>query len=377
MFARRFNVLAGVVAVAALSLSACGSSDSSSSSDGASSDSAGIAEAQAFLDSYSGNPTGLGWDTPVSKKIPTGKNIVALETPVAVAKLTNDYRERAMKLLGWNMTRIIVGGGPEDPAKAMQQALDQKPDAIFYAGYDPNSMSAQLADAKAQGIPVIAESVPTKNPAIVGDIRNETTNERLGKMTASFVVADSKGKANVEFFNVPTQPIIVSYQAAFKKYLAEWCPDCKVNVNDFEFSDIGSNLPGQIVSALQRNPKANYVVMGLGDAIVGVDAALQSAGLADQAKIGGAIPSLANYEALKKGDPGFWAVDNAPFISFRQTDMMARAFVGDDLTKVNESLAPAMVLTSKNINDTVFDEDGYWLGYADWENAYKKMWGLS
>jgi len=359
-------------AVIAMALGACGNGGDG----GGEVSEAGIDEAKAVLSEYSANPTGIGYDQPPASPIPDDKLVVALETPVAVAQLTNDYRERSLEAIGWRMERIVVGGGPEDPVKAMEQALEMGPDAIFYAGYDPAIISEQLNDAAKAGIPVIAESVVAEDEAIVGVVRDATSNDLLGKMSAAFVVADSKGKANVEFFSVPSQPIITTYLDSFQAYVDEWCPACTVNVNNFEFSDIGSNLPGMVVSALQRNPDADYVVLGLGDAIVGIEPALASAGLTEQVKLGGAIPSLANYEALKNGDPGFWAVDNPPSIAYRETDLMIRAILGEDIAAVNDAPLPAQVLTADNIDDAVFDDDGYWLGYADWESDYLSQWGL-
>jgi ribose transport system substrate-binding protein len=337
---------------------------------------AGVEQAQTYLDSVVPNPTGIGYDTALESKPPTGKRIVALETPVAVAKVTNDYRQRAADLLGWNMTRIIVGNGPEDASKAMEQALDSRPDAIFYSGYDPSVMSAQLDRARTANIPVIAESVPIENPAIIGTVRDAASNDRLAQMSAAYVIGDSEGKANIEFFSVPSQPIITTYYDSFRKYIEQWCPACSINVNNFEYPDIGSNLPGQVVSSVQRNPNADYLIFGLGDALVGVEAALQSAGLDQQVKIGGAIPSLDNYEALRKGTQAFWAADAGPTQAWRETDLMVRAMQGTDLTVVNDAPLVSQLLTSDNIGGTAFDNDGYWLGYPEYVDAYKALWGI-
>jgi ribose transport system substrate-binding protein len=364
-------------AVIALALAGCSSDDSSNKGSTSSGSDAGQQEAKTFVDETMANPTGIGYDSPITEAPPADATIVALEAPVAVAKKTNDYRESATELLGWNMSRIVVGPGPEDPAKALDQALDARPDSVFYAGYNPEIISEQLARAKSDGVPVVAESVTVADPAVVGTVRNAASNDRLAKMSAAFVVSDSKGDANVEFFSVPSQPIVSTYYDSFKKYLAQWCPDCKVHVNNFEFTDIGSNLPGQVVSALQRNPEANYAVFGLGDAMIGVDAALQSAGLGEQVKLGGAIPSLDNYEALRNGTQAFWAADAGPTQAWRETDLMVRAMLGEDLAVVNDAPPISQLLTPDNIDAAVFDDDGYWLGYDGYVADYKKQWGLN
>jgi ribose transport system substrate-binding protein len=56
-------------------------------------------------------------------------------------------------------------------------------------------------------------------------------------------------------------------------------------------------------------------------------------------------------------------------------DMWARHFNGDDLAPANEALLPLQMLTKSNINDAVLTDAGnYYVGYADYESAFKKLW---
>ncbi len=169
----------------------------------------------------------------------------------------------------------------------------------------------------------------------------------------------------------------MAYNDSFKKYMSQWCPGCKVNITDFSFTDIGTKLPTKVVSTLQRNPKATYLVFGFGDAMAGVVPALKSAGLYDRVEIGGAIPSLENYQALKAGTQAFWADDNSTSIAWRETDMMVRALGHESVAVANDSPPPAVLHTRDNIGSGVFDSQGFWAAPKDYQAAFEKMWGLS
>ena len=338
----------------------------------------GLSEAQAFLASAQQNPTGVGYDLPITKAIPKNQKILALETPVPVAKATNDLRDMANHLLGWQSSRIVVESTPEGPAKAMGLALDRKPNALFYSGYDPASMSGPLGRAASAKVPIIGESVVhNTSPAILGTVRDEVSNDQIAKMTAAFLVADSNCKANVEAWTVPSQPILTTYQDSLAKWMTQWCPACTMHLNNYEFSDIGANVPGMVVSALQKNAKAGYVIFGYGESIVGVNAALGTAGLTDKVKIGGAIPGPDQYEALRKGTNAFWATDSGPASAWKETDMTVRALAGESLTEVQAKPILAQLLTPGNVQQAAFDKSGYWVGFTGYEAAYKKMWKLS
>ena len=393
MASRSLRIGVAGLTVLGLSLTACSSKDATTTkneaavstgssapvaSAAAADGCAGLADAKAFLATAQQNPTGVGYDLPISKAIPRNAKIVALETPVPVAKATNDLRDMASKLLGWQSSRIVVESTPEGPAKAMGLALDRKPSALFYSGYDPASMAGPLARAAAAKVPIIGESVVNNtNPAIVGTVRDLASNDQIAKMTAAYLVSDSNCKANVEAWTVPSQPILTTYQDSLQKWLGKWCPTCTMHLNNYEFSDIGTNVPGMVVSALQKNSKAGYVIFGYGESILGLSAALGTAGLTDKVKIGGAIPGPDQYEALRKGTNAFWATDSGPASAWKETDMTARSLVGDSLTAVQATPILAQLLTPGNVQQAVFDKSGYWVGFTGFEAAYKKMWKLS
>jgi ribose transport system substrate-binding protein len=338
-----------------------------------------VTEAKAYLLPLLANPTGIGYDKPVSKAVPKGLHAVALENTVPITKRVNDEREKAAKLLGWTFSRVPVGNKAEDPGKAMDQALAMKPkpDVIFEAGYGTAQLSAQLSKAKSMGVKVVAECI-TDPPvdALVGVRCDKASADQQAKASAAFIVANGNGKDHVQLFGTSTFPILGAYNESFIKYMKQWCPNCVVKNNEFQLTDIGTKLPGNVVSAVQRDPASNWVIFGFGDAMVGVQPALVSAGLDSKVKIGGEIPGPDQYKQLRDGKQAFWTQNISPFMGFIETDVAVRSLVGDDLTTVTGADLPNQVLTPQNIGTAVFDGD-FWVGFADYVNSFKKQWLLT
>lgn len=364
-------------------LAACGSSNSggpnnASTSGATGTRSAGLERAKALVAKESQPPRDVGYDIPLPRKPPTGKTIAVLEVPTPIAQQVNKYRTQAHKALGWKTNIITVGPNPEDPGKAFQQALDSGADGIWYGGYPTQAVSAQLKTAASKNIPVVGESLndPTAKP-FIGITRDKKDIDRIANASAAKVAVDSGGNAKVQLFGVSTFPTLAAYNDSFKSHLKEYCPSCTVDVNEIDFAQVGKGLPGQVVSSVQRNPDTNWIIFAFGDASIGVDEALKSAGLRDKVKIGGAIPGPAQLQALKDGTDAFWmhdvAVESMPY---READMFARYFAGDQagLAKVDDAPMVAQLLTPENIGAASLDSAGWWTGFPKTVEAYKRMW---
>lgn len=373
-----------------LALTACGGDDNKGSTGGsaggatgttaADAGGGGLEAAQALVDKESAPPADVGYDVPLKGQIPSGKTIAVLEVPTPIAQQVNKYRTQSHDALGWKTDIITVGPNPEDPGKAFQQAIDSGADGIWYGGYPSEAVAAQLKTAASKGIPVVGESLndETADP-FIGITRDRDDIDRIANASAAKVAVDSGGDAKVQLFGVSTFPTLAAYNDSFKEHFATYCPGCTVDINEVDFAEVGKGLPGQVVSAVQRNPDTNWVIFAFGDASIGVDEALKSAGLREQVKIGGAIPGPAQLQALKDGTDAFWmhdvAVESMPY---RETDMFARHFAGDmdGLATIDKAPMVAQLLTPENIGEANLDSDGWWTGFPGTVDAYKQMWSL-
>src|SRR4051794_7058408 len=116
--ASRRSTLGVVVGAASLALTAaCGPSSKGGSSGGGSS--GDVAGAQASVDKLLQPPTSIGNLPPLTKPAVSGKKMIITETPEPVTIKVNDGMAAAAQAVGWQVTRIAIGTGAEDPAKAL------------------------------------------------------------------------------------------------------------------------------------------------------------------------------------------------------------------------------------------------------------------
>lgn len=376
---RKSLAVVGALAASTLALSACGSSSSSSSSSSAapssSTASSGVDAAKAYLAKYSQTPTSIGELTPLSKKPAAGKTVIGIANGTDSAKVLSDSWAAAAADLGWTYKFIDAGYTPESEQKALESAIALNPDGIMSSGIETTTAEAQFAEAHAKGIPInTSASTDPSSPTGYFDASIADVNQidEWGKMIAAYVVVQTNGAAKVQDFSLPVYPILERFDTSFKAAMAEWCPTCTFNENPQQGADIGTKTPGAVVSALQKAPDTNWIIFDLGDLETGVDSALTAAGITG-VKIGGLTGTKANIAAVKTGAQEAWTAYSLPIVGFRQVDSMARQLNGDPI--LNQEL-PTQVIDPANVGTLVTDTKGNYVGVADYETQFKKLWLL-
>lgn len=348
------------------------SSASPSESESASSGGDAAAEVEQFLSP----PTEIPLSTPLAAKPEGGKTLIVTENPQAVTRKTNDGLEVGAELLGWTVKREPIGTGPEDPAKALDAALDQKPDAVLASGNPASTLRAQLDRAKREGIPVLISDTgePVGSDGSVHTIGLDDFDQTglWGKMTADYAV--SQEAEHVLVVNLSLYPILNAYSEAAAERVEEL--GGKATLIDAQITDlVAGKIPANIVSEIQRNPDIDWVLLALGDMATGLDAALKGAGFADQVKVGGESASTANVAALKSGAEDAWTGFAAEIHGMYRIDALARIFAGEEFpTEYNE--LPTQLLTQDNIADAPVDDEGYFVGVPDYEEHFRELWKL-
>src|SRR5438128_8060652 len=231
MYRNKAFLSALAVACASVTLAACSSSSNAGGGSGGSiaaqhgdsSSTAGSAlltEAQSLAEAAVANPAGLEVTTPLTKKPPTGKLIVSLQT--TVDSVENDAAQQAAKALGWTLKIVTFGSGPEDPIHAFETALSLHPAAIHYDGLPSSLLKDQLAQAKAAGIAVIPAAItdPATPPLLSNTLGSVPVTVKAAHHVADYVAAKSGGKANVQMFTLPVYPILIDFDNAFTTELA-------------------------------------------------------------------------------------------------------------------------------------------------------------
>jgi ribose transport system substrate-binding protein len=335
----------------------------------------GVATATTALKPYLKAPTSIGISTPLSKKPAAGKRIYFLQCSQPVCTAFLGGLKSATAALGWKVEGHSFTQTPEGIQSAVQAAVDAKPDGIFFTGISPTLIPNQLAAAKAAGIPIVAgfDVAAAKSPLLTM-LGGSKTVANSSRSAADWLIADSKGKANVLIFTISAYTILNLSEKSFSGEIKRLCPGCKTKVIDNKVTDVGTNIPAAVVSAIQRDPSVTHVAFAFGDMPLGVAAALKSAGLEGKVKIvsyGSASPT--NLSDISKGNMSATSAWSIPFNSWQAIDVFARHFVGDPIPK-----APPMqsMVITKATAKSQFKGDAYWdfAGPTKYQAAFKKLW---
>jgi ribose transport system substrate-binding protein len=324
-------------------------------------------------------PTSINITTKLKQKPASGKTIALVQSSEPVTLETNKGFAAAAQAVGWKVNIVPEGTGPEDPAKALGQAIDQHPDAIFISGQPLSVMRSQIDRAKAQKIPVFqsdsGEPVKQDGSIYVLSLDSFQQTGAWGKMIADYIA--TKGSKHTLVVDLSVYPILHAFSEGVVNELKDVSSSTKTTMLDTQITDLaGGKIPGQIVSQIQKNPDIDWVVLCLGDMATGLKAALRGAG-ATKVHIGGESASTANITALKSKSEDVWTGFAAKIHGWRRIDAAARVFNSESLDPNNNSLLPTQLLTQDNVNDAPLDTDGYYLGVKDYENQYKQLWLIS
>jgi hypothetical protein len=79
---------------------------------------------------------------------------------------------------------------------------------------------------------------------------------------------------------------------------------------------------------------------------------------------------------MKAGSDQAWAALSIPIAGFQLMDALARHFEGGSLAPVVTETPPWQILTSSNIGSAVLDSQDNYVGYANYEAAFAKLWNV-
>jgi len=322
--------------------------------------------------------------------VPEGKTVFYIACSVPVCAEIQTGVEEAVAALaakGWTIKSTSHQDSPDTVAAAFDAAIAAKPDVIMTSGNPRDWFKSQLDTLKGLGIPVISWSIP--EPFEPGDginvnILSGDDYFYYGVAMADYAFANSPNK-NIVFVGLPVFPVLATVQEGFKTEIETICPDCTVKFQEVGLGDLGTNLPGIMVSALQADPSIDFVAYAFGGMMFGVPEALDAAGLVNQAKAvsqaGGPMNFgfIANGKhqtgelALASGLLGWRAVDIAITI-FNDGSIPKSAGVQGVYGKTDIGLngLPLQILTK----DTITDPAALWSGVSGYQDLFKKRWKL-
>jgi ribose transport system substrate-binding protein len=366
----RGRLIACAMAASVVMLSGCGSS---SNADAGSSDGGGAdtAAAKALVSKYSAPMTSLGLSA-LQKKPAPGKKIVVVVNNIPESGYIKDGAVAAARVLGWTVTPIVYdAASPTGLTAAFAQAVEEAPDGVITNATNATDYAEAAKALADKNIPVVtSNTTDTIASPIIANVADPGAYELAGRIVAAYAVAQQGDKASVAMFNIPSFPILKIYETAFKKEFHSLCPNCHYESHPVQAGDIGTKVPAQVVSAVQRTPSINFAAMGFGAVGTGVSAALASAGLKDT-KIIGIQPSTQNLEALTTGTEDMWVASPITGMGWKSVDAFARYFNHEPVDVATTTQLPFVIITKENAEQNKPRAE---VNNGDYEDIFKKLW---
>jgi ribose transport system substrate-binding protein len=371
---RRFRrrVVACAMAAGVILVAGCGSdSDSDGSGSGAGAD---TAAAKAMVAKY-GEPLTSVDLAPLEKTPEPGKSIIFVSNNIPESQYLAEGSIAAAELLGWTAKNIVYdAASPTGLTAAFGQALEEAPDGVITNATNATDYAAAAKGFLEANIPVVTSNTtdPIEAP-VVANVADPAQYELAGKIAASYAVAQEGDNASVAMFNIPSFPILEVYETAFKDEFLRLCPSCHYESHAVQAGDIGTKVPAQVVSAIQRTPSINFASMGFGAVGTGVSGALASAGLKDT-KIIGIQPTTENLTALSSGTEEMWLASPITGMGWKSVDALARYFNDEDVDAATTAQVPFVIVTKDNAEEYMPRAE---VNGGDYEDVFKPIWLIS
>lgn len=346
----------------------------------------GLALAQARVDEFSRTLTDLGLTEKVDA--PAGLTVAYVQCSVPVCEAIKGGIAEAVDAIGGTL-RIFTHLDTADTVQAaFQAAVQAEPDMVLTSGNPRAWFEVSLAELNEKNVPVIAWSLPEPYQAD-GIAANLVTGDDYyfnGVLMADFVTAQTEGKANALFLNIPQFPVLALEAEGFKTEMAAVCPDCKVTSLDFTVDQLiaGAHISAA-VSEFQKDPSINFLVTGFGDMLLGMPDALGGIGVDVPAISQAGTP--ANYQLIAGGSLQVADVGlPTGFLGWRAIDAGLRALAGlsagefesRPLTSIEGhpdigiAGVPLKILQTADISDPTTA----WPGIEGFQDLFKALWNL-
>ncbi len=394
------------IAVCGLVVAACGSDDDDGSdtttapagtsapadttagTDGGESPSDGLAAAQARVDAFLQPVAELPLSEPVA--LESGKKLFYVQCGVAVCAEIAIGLEAAAEAAGWTYETASHQDTPETVASAFDAAIAAQPDVVMTSGNPREWFATQLETLDEQDIPVVAWSMPEGyEPGDGVDVNLLTADDYYfyGVLMADYAATTATETGNISFIGLPTFPVLSIVQQGFEDEIAVACPECTVDVTEVAVTDLGTNLPGMVVSQLQANPELDTIVYAFGGMLFGVPDAINAAGLGDQAVAISQAGGPLNFSLIAAGDHQVAEVALASeLLGWRAIDAAARIMAGEG-PGVAETPAEAVIEGHPDIlksglplqilvADSITDPSALWVGVEGFQDQFKALWGV-
>lgn len=339
---------------------------------------AGIARAQAVVDSVSTPPDAISPTVALTAVPEPGQTVAWLSCEVTCGAFDSAFEE-ATAALGWNLEVISVSSF--DPGAAFLQALDLGADHIAITGTPPALVADQFEAAQDAGVGIYMcydTTVPDpENNNLYMQCSNEESVFRAGSVLANKIIVESGGDANVLMVNIPDFAVLVSEREGAQAAYDENCPGCTFSELPVTLDQLlAGDVPGAIVSALQADPEIDWIHIAFDGMSGGILDTLEEADLLEGVKVAGVDLDPGILPDIVSERYEFWTTNPVAYASWLMVDGMARTSVGMDIPQDDRAVLPTFIVDTPAQAEELIATEGEWPGPTNYQDQFKALWGV-
>jgi ribose transport system substrate-binding protein len=318
------------------------------------------------------------WTGPTTRvEAPRNKNVQVISCATVAPACRNLAMGavHAAQELGWKATYIDGKASIQGYVDAFETALNAKPDAIVAVALPESQLQTYIAKAHARNIPVVGVTVtPEKisNPKGHYDTYVTFREDSNALLQATWVIADSDGKAKVAFLWDRGYPFLVNELnaelATFKR-----CSGCKVvDVAYREFATAANPVRMQQIATalLQRHADIEYVLTPYG--LNAQSVALAAKALGRDVKVVSKNADPTNVRLVHNGVLAAEVGSSTEWSGWGAIDDVIRLLKGEKPEGLAAHNVPLHYFVKSNAPASgIYD----YTKFFDFKSEYLKLWG--
>ena len=395
---------------------------------------------QATMTAALAAPPSIGVDAPLPAAPAKGATIISLTDGSEYQAVFETALADAAKVLGWKVESVKVDpADPAAAGTAFDAALAKKPAGIHINGAFAEALATNLAAAETAKVPVVCTGCSGDPAGGITDTSIDGTaqNTEWADAMASYVITNRAPGEDAAVQVIPSPGgAVADFNLEFETSLNSQCHNCSATesvvdpttldltdpaaVSAFVVSEMSTSLgawalldtgamSGGVADALASDPTllTPVVLIGRGAAASDVAALKALGGAAPVASAGtsaSAAPassvaaspsadsaaassaaSAAPADSAASGEGAAsrtpeqaaalqaWIAIPQPVMAWRVIDQFARIAGGAELAT---GPLPSQLLTGSNAGDAVVDDAGNFIGIADYQAQFTKLWGV-
>ncbi len=344
-----------------------------------------VKEAAAIVEAHLGTPQ--FWAPPAFDAKPAaGKTVWWIsDYKTNILKQWAIQGEKAASDAGLKFHLYDGGGSVPEQVRGFDLAIAAKADAIVLGtGYPAVAFTAQVAKAKAAGIPVFSINShplgPDAPPKVDGHVADVSYNyPEAGKLLADWFVADSGGKGHVLLVDISGLPSAGWTLDGFRAEVKRLGVDAKISEASTSLGpSVQADLANVASTAILRDPSIGYIIPPFDDFALFVQTGLSQAGARGaKVKTAGFNAVLTQVTNLKRGGTPLKIDLGGPnqWFSYAVIDDVLRSLTGQPA--IHDYKIGYKIFNHENTQsiDTTKEVASDWYG-VDYAPLFKKIWGL-